>query len=635
MPLQKYLISIRKLTCFSHGQRIIINYNHKPVLYTIYFILYTFFASAQTPYNKQITLPLYKTVYNIDTLSPTFNFQLFTLNKHKDDEPEDTTGYYNKIEKKKTIAKYYGEDMQAGKIYFDSPQVVKKFAGNQPLPFTPTDNSIAASNGNIVISCINSSIFVFDTIGKKLLEKNFSAIINDPTLTGHYCYDPRIVYDHTSQRFVIALLYGNKPTNSNLVILTSVGANDYNNWHIYKYKIAGNWPSNWLDYPSLAINSHDIFVSGNLFDANNDFVSSVIFQIGKTGAYSGQPLQINLRGSLSGSPFNLVPVYHPASVTYDNYMYFLSNIAAGGDKLSIYKIKTPADNSDVVSNTLTIDRYSPPIDALQKNSTIKLDQGRCRIRDAFWQNGIIHSVFVSKDANNFGKLYYIRFDAGNNIATWQTFGLGSVDYAYPVVCPFTNDSLNQTSLISFLASGQDRFPECRAVICDNDFVFSSSTLIRKGDNSVKTSAAQNNVDRWGDYTGNVFVNARGNGHAWMAAAFGNSSQSWSTYIAKIGRPQDTAQTIIPQNKLTIYPNPMTDIATIEFDAGESNIYTLDIITMDGKRIDAVWNATVFKDNKYILQFDKSPLAPGIYIIVLHKQSGKEILRQKIVVLSKG
>lgn len=134
---------------------------------------------------------------------------------------------------------------------------------------------------------------------------------------------------------------------------------------------------------------------------------------------------------------------------------------------------------------------------------------------------------------------------------------------------------------------------------------------------------------------NIFVNAPGNPHAWMAAAFGNSSQSWNTYIAKIGRPNDTTQTIIPQNKLSVYPNPMMDVATIEFEAGESNIYSLDIITMDGKRIDAVWNATVFKDNKYILQFDKSPLAPGIYIIVLRKQNGKEILKQKIVVLSKG
>jgi len=608
----------------------------KCCLYTLYYILYTSFSSnAQTTYNKKTVIPLYKTVYQIDTISPSFNFQLITLTKHEDDEREDTTGYYNKMEKKKTIKQYYGEDLQLGKVYFDSPQVIKKFSGNQALSFTPTDNSIAASDGNIIISCINSSMFVFDTTGKKLFEKNFAAFINDPTLTGHYYYDPRIMYDHVAQRFVIAILYGDKPTNSNLIILTSLSANDYNNWHIYKYNIANNWPGNWLDYPSLAINSHEIFISGNLFDANNNFVSSVVFQVGKPSAYSGQTLQINLHGALSGSPFNLVPVYHPASHTYDSYMYFVSNIPAGGDKLYIYKIKTPNDNSDVLSNTIIVDRYNPPLDALQKNSTRKLDQGRCRIRDAFWQNGIIHAIFVSKDINNFGKLYYIRFDAGNNVAQWQTFGLGSVDYAYPAVCPFTNDSLNQTSLISFLASGQDRYPECRAVICDNDFIFSSSTLIRKGDNSVNTTAAQNGVDRWGDYTGNIFVNAPGNPHAWMAAAFGNSSQTWNTYIAKIGRLNDTAQTVIPQNKMNIYPNPMMDLATIEFEAGESNIYSLDIITMEGKRIDAVWNATVFKDNKYILQFDKSPLAPGVYTIVLRKQNGKEILKQKIVVLNKG
>ncbi len=600
-----------------------------------FLLLSLFPAQAQTPYHQKINLPLYKTVYNIDTLSPSFNFQLISLNKHEDDSRPDTMAYYKRMENKKKIKQYYGEDMQAGKIDFDSPQVVKKFVGNQALPYTPTDNSIAASDGNIIISCINSSMFVFDTTGKKLLEKNFSVIINDPSLTGHYYYDPRVMYDYVHKRFVISILYGDKPTNSHLVILSSVAANDYNNWHIYKYNIANNWPGNWLDYPSLAINSHEIFVSGNLFNANNDFVSSVIFQIEKQTVYKGQTLQINLHGALSGSPFNLVPVYHPASITYDSYMYFVSNIPSGGDKLFIYKIKSPADNSDILSNTIIIDRYGPPLDAFQKNASIKLDQGRCRIRDAFWQNGIIHTVFTTGDANNFGKIYYIRFDAGNNIAQWHTFGLGSVDYAYPVVCPFTNDTLNQTSLISFLASGQDRFPECRAVICDNDFVFSGSTLIRKGDNSVKTSAALNGVDRWGDYTGNIFVNAPNNPHVWMAAAFGNSSQSWSTFIAKIGRPSDTIQSIIPQNTFSIYPNPMMDIATIEFNVGESNIYSLDIITMDGKRIDAVWNATVFKDNKYILQFDKSPLAPGIYIIVLRKENGKEILKQKLVVLGKG
>jgi hypothetical protein len=80
-----------------------------------------------------------------------------------------------------------------------------------------------------------------------------------------------------------------------------------------------------------------------------------------------------------------------------------------------------------------------------------------------------------------------------------------------------------------------------------------------------------------------------------------------------------------------YPNPVSDFTNIEFMLnGHESAVMIEVIDLNGKRIDALFNAMAEADVPYRVQVDVSQYAPGVYFY--HINSSKGVYTGKITVI---
>ncbi|MBU3676364.1 MAG: hypothetical protein FGM54_04180, partial [Chitinophagaceae bacterium] len=177
-----------------------------------------------------------------------------------------------------------------------SLQITHHFDANPLRSWTPTDNALAISDAGILVSAINYGIQYFDTLGQALSpELTWSNFINDTTLN-QAKYDPRVMFDHQHQRFVVVLLHGFSSATSKVLACFSKTADPRQGWNIYA--LPGN-PFNdttWSDYPNIGLSANELFINCNRFgDAPQyNFKETYIYQLGLQEAYAGQVLSYGL-----------------------------------------------------------------------------------------------------------------------------------------------------------------------------------------------------------------------------------------------------------------------------------------------------------------------------------------------------
>ncbi|MCD8529156.1 MAG: hypothetical protein LRY27_04185 [Chitinophagales bacterium] len=100
------------------------------------------------------------------------------------------------------------------------------------------------------------------------------------------------------------------------------------------YSLPGNPFNNnaWSDFPMIALNNQDFFVTVNHINSDSaswqtGFMQSVIWQVDKASGYQGATLQSKIHSNVQfgGKPIrNLLPVKGGLSLK-DEEMYFISN----------------------------------------------------------------------------------------------------------------------------------------------------------------------------------------------------------------------------------------------------------------------------------------------------------------------
>ena len=98
--------------------------------------------------------------------------------------------------------------------------IENSFEGNLYNNKVPNDNTLAISNDGIIIAGINSSYIIYDLNNDSLL---LSSTLN--SITSSFTnllfvkkYDPKFIYDHEEDRFILVFLVGNKPANNQKLI---------------------------------------------------------------------------------------------------------------------------------------------------------------------------------------------------------------------------------------------------------------------------------------------------------------------------------------------------------------------------------------------------------------------------------
>jgi hypothetical protein len=291
----------------------------------------------------------------------------------------------------------------------------------------PPDNASAAGPNNVVVAT-NGEIEVLSKTGTVQLNQSLVSFFkplnplsnfSDPNQT--QAFDPKVVYDATSGRFVVVALEqsdaggtSNDANTSRILIAVSNGGDPSNpaNWSYTSVnsELTINGKASWADFPGVATDGSAIYVTANMFDhATGNYQGSRLWVVNestlaKSAAYDPSVLS-GAASSSGGDFFTLQPaqIYGaPAGsgtylVAYDgarsstasgkalNIIHVTNPFAVGGPTFSYQQVN--------VGNIDSAGQYASFL-APQRGTSTAIDAGDNRALSAVWRNG---SLYVTAD----------------------------------------------------------------------------------------------------------------------------------------------------------------------------------------------------------------------------------------------
>ncbi|MCX6272199.1 MAG: T9SS type A sorting domain-containing protein [Bacteroidetes bacterium] len=452
-----------------------------------------------------------------------------------------------------------------------TPIVGASFSANDFVGPYPLDNSMAISNGGTIISVTNTIIEYYNTSGTCLYTSTFLNFFSSVSSLS-MIYDPKVLYDPASDRFIFVALNGTSSSTSKVLVCFSMTNNPQNGWWIYAFN--GNQLNNscWLDYPNLGISNNEVYITGNLFqDGSGVPNQSIVFALNKNTGYNGGTFTGTTSAlwyNISGSPFTLVPISFGQDGNYGPGVYLVSNNRQSGSNIDLYDLTDDIPNSPSLNHySISTMAYSAAANSPQLNYTTNLVTGDCRIRNGFYLNGIIHFVFASDIGSGWCGINYNRLNVSTLTNTSSTFGFsGSFDCSYPSVASFATTSTDKSVMIGFCRTGPSIYPEIRVVNCDDAMSWSSSTIVHLGISYCDLIDANWGAVRWGDYTGISRMHSSASASIWMGASYANALHKWDTWLAEV---HGSTSNPFGSVSASILPSAVTSLATWSLDGGGS------------------------------------------------------------------
>jgi hypothetical protein len=517
------------------------------------------------------------------------------------------------------------------------PVVGSNFLGNVASGSCPMDNTVAISNGGKIVSMVNSNISYYDQNGTLLYSSDLWTWANNSSLPSSIC-DPKVIYDSGADRFIMyAQTCDGVPANSKVILGFSQSNDPQQGWWLYF--LTGNplGDGSWFDYPKIAVSTEEVYVTGNLFDANGNYSQSVIYQVEKNDGYAGNSLDWQYWHSIAASPFTLLPVSYGQQGTVGPGVLLVSTInsSSGSSQINLYQINDylSATNETLNHWAVSTPQYSAGGDAAQQGGVL-LNTGDNRTMSGFFMDGTIHFVFHSDIGNGWNGINYNRLDINTLTNVSTTFGLqGTYDYCYPAVASISNSPSDHSVVIGFERSGATVYPEYRVVSCDDNLNWSASQSVKSGQSAI---SACGTPERWGDYTGISRWHSSSTPKVWIAGAYANANNYWGNWIAEIGLSgsvgaNEGINDLSSENGIRVSPNPTTDIFYMQFDAKKVERIEIDILDASQARIKSLFSGYC-APGENVFSFNKGQLADGLYYIRISTESQNIYKYEKLVVL---
>jgi len=137
-------------------------------------------------------------------------------------------------------------------------------------------DTMGAAGPNHLVSILNSDFGVFDKSGHVSqsvdLQAFWSSLGTGAGQPANFPFDPKILYDQQSGRFVAVTLGGTSAPNSWVMIAvssTSDPTGAWNKWAIDADKDNNAQTSNSADFPGLGVDAFNVYVTANMFNGNS------------------------------------------------------------------------------------------------------------------------------------------------------------------------------------------------------------------------------------------------------------------------------------------------------------------------------------------------------------------------------
>lgn len=595
------------------------------------------FAAAQMTQVKTASYPLQKIV-NVENIQNDYYFSVLPL---EFPYPGNEKNYLEKV-KQNIPPKLKFTSRESHLTLSEKPVLLYNFEGNLFHGHVPNDNHLAVSNDGKIVSVTNSIIWFFENdsqIHSPVSLDTFGALIYHP----HGKYDPRVLYDPARDRFIIVFLNGFTDRTSFIYVAFSASSDPLGNW--YLYTLPGNPlnDSSWTDFPMIAINNNELFITVNLLKNisgnetwKTNFKQTIIWQLDLFSGYSGDSLISRLYDNIEfeGKRLrNICPVPDYTGASGDN-MFFLSNMnfSQQTDTFFLLEITGKLNQSSTKLKVTYVKAdksygVAPSADMPFKRL---LETNDARVLDAvkFPDNSIHFVGNTINFNNNKASFYHGKLTGSGN---QYTIKLNIIDhpeleFGYPNI-EYTGELISDEAIIMVNHSSDSTNPGISAFFYKNGD-FSDPLLVKEGQTVVTVQTGK--TQRWGDYTG-LQRKYNEKGVVWGSGYFGKFISSTQrvngTWIAQLKSPTFTGkdEVKICNSSAAVYPNPFENMVTLEFKNKYLEEYSFSLFDESGKLV-KILRKDYVKPGTNRISFCLEPLKSGNYYLIICNNKGENIVK---------
>lgn len=489
---------------------------------------------------------------------------------------------------------------------------------------TPNDNHIAVGNDGKIVSVMNTVIRVHNDTGKVIKAFTLENFALNPNIkkesipTLNRTYDPRVVYDPYTDRYIVLYMHGTTDKSSFIVVGFSSSNDPTKPWYVYKVPGTPIQDSVWSDYPIVSQTKEDLFFTVNLLHNGSSweegFVEAVIWQLNKDDGYKGDTLNKNFFHNIKYdgvSIWSICAIQNgPMPNGIDNYFLSVRPYAKENDTVFVHRITNTLRSGQanyelgVLKSPI---KYGFPSSALVPDTAFRLRTNDARVLSGVRMGSQLHYFQNCMNFNTLqahimhGSIYNLTLPSGaspnNNRTRWNEGGASikahlytndSLDFGYPAVAAAgfepmdERDPIDPSMLVTSVYAGPKHYPGTGAFFINRYNEHSDYQILKKGQSVINYTYIKPAEQRWGDYEG---IQAKFNekGVFYLVGSWGKTNSMFA-YVARVKLTDTVYDNPIAQ--VRVFPVPTTENVQIEFQNDEFASITGQIYTVDGKLISA-------------------------------------------------
>lgn len=412
----------------------------------------------------------------------------------------------------------------------------------------PPDTQLAVGP-EYIVEAVNSGFMVYTKTGRETRAyTSFEGFVNLPSPWDGFCYDPRVVYDSYSDRFLMMIM-GLDETylTSYFWLMTSDDPNGSWNVHRFNASSGAAGSEQWLDYAAIGVDNWGVYVTGNYFEFGGGYQRTQLWSI-TPALMDGTSTRHYYWSDLewpSGSNAKTVQPAMPQTTNSAGHTFYVNSWGGSGSELLLWTQSgkrwpestdpDPANLATVVIPSKTY--YSMYNNVDQPGSGWDIDGGDASVRNAYYTSGGVGiTLALNWDGNRaYSEIYLAVLDIDGtmeyDVAIWNA----DLHMNYPALTmqPTAHTSADVGLTFSMTEPGSPT-GFIGAAGFGWDPTTSTSTHFSWQQIGLGTYSrwdgdyVGDGRNRWGDYSGAAWDHTCSN--AWFAAEYATASNNWDTQI---------------------------------------------------------------------------------------------------------
>jgi hypothetical protein len=355
--------------------------------------------------------------------------------------------------------------------------------------------------------------------------------------------DPRILFDSDSQRWFACMVDFNstsrKMSGNRFLLAVSASADPTGPWSGFAFR-ADPVNLDFADFPTLGIDAAAVYLSGDMFDRQNNEVGPSLVVIPKSDLVAATPSIANRTSLGIHSVVTRGEVLQPAVTTgtasSPEFMLAVNDATTAVQPLPRLVASTflnPNPTNATLANQvrISVPAYNAPADPSQPDGSNNLDVGDLRFSAAVRRVGDVVYAVHNVEVNGRAAIRWYRIHASDStLIESGTISDPTLDLFYPSI------AANESGIVVIGCSGSSPtvFISSYAAVgetVNGALAFGDLMLLAAGSDNYQNTDATG-ISRWGDYSATT-VDPEDSNRFWTIQSIAVRRGSWATQITEL------------------------------------------------------------------------------------------------------